>query len=100
MDLAAQVYEATAMLFKHELYGLTSQLRRAATSVAANIAERQGRRTTGEFCHFLGMARGSLYEVETELLLARRLRYFSEDSFDASLAIATEVARLMNGLIN
>jgi len=100
MDMAADIYQATESLPKQELYGLTSQLRRAATSVAANVAEGQGRRSTGEFCHFLGIARGSLYEVETELLLARSLRFMSEADCDTVLELTTEVARLLNGLMN
>jgi hypothetical protein len=64
-SFAAQTYKATANFPKTETYGLTSQIRRAAVSVASNIAEGQGRLTTGEFQHFLGQARGSLLEAET-----------------------------------
>ena len=68
--LAVQVYKATEHFPKAETYGLTSQIRRAAVSVASNIAEGQGRLTTGEFRHFLGQARGSLLEMETQMAIA------------------------------
>ena len=63
--LAVQIYHATEQFPKAETYGLTSQIRRAAVSVASNIAEGQGRLTPGEFLHFLGQARGSLLELDT-----------------------------------
>ena len=67
---------ATDAFPKSEVYGLTSQLRRAAVSIASNIAEGQGRLTKGEFCHFLGQARGSLLEFETQLSIAVDLGFF------------------------
>ncbi len=69
--LAAQAYTITEQFPVAERYGLTSQIRRAAVSVASNIAEGQGRLTSGEFQHFLGQARGSLLEMETQLAIAR-----------------------------
>ena len=66
--LAVQVYRSTEQFPRNETYGLTSQLRRAAVSVPSNIAEGQGRLTSGEFSHFLGQARGSLLEMETQLV--------------------------------
>jgi four helix bundle protein len=65
MDLSTAIYSATRSFPREEMFGLTSQLRRASVSIASNIAEGQGRLTTGEFMHFLGMARGSALEVET-----------------------------------
>jgi four helix bundle protein len=67
---ATEIYRITEPFPKNEIFGLTSQLRRAAVSVASNIAEGQGRLTRGEFCHFLGQARGSLLEVETQLSIS------------------------------
>ena len=77
--LAVHVYQSTEQFPKAETYGLTSQIRRAAVSVASNIAEGQGRLTLGEFQHFLGQARGSLLELDTQLAIAVDLRYLTPD---------------------
>lgn len=73
--LAVAVYRATEQFPKHDLYGLTAQIRRAAVSVASNIAEGQGRLTQAEFRHFLGQARGSLLELDTQISIAKDLNY-------------------------
>ena len=99
MDFAAEVYQITKSFPKEELYGITSQLRRASVSIAANIAEGQGRQTTGEFCQFLGHARGSLLETETHILLAMRLAYIPESSGEGLLSRSAEVGRILNGLL-
>jgi four helix bundle protein len=78
---ATDIYKATESFPKSEIYGLTSQLRRAAVSVASNIAEGQGRLTKGEFCHFLGQARGSVFELETQLAIALDLRFLTDEEF-------------------
>jgi four helix bundle protein len=98
MELVTAIYQATQTFPKEELYGLTSQLRRAAVSVPSNIAEGQGRLTRGEFRQFLGQAKGSLSELETQLLIAQNLGYLKECS--TLLGQKTEVARLLNGLLN
>jgi|SRR5579859_1406501 len=100
MALAKEIYIATERLPKHELYGLTSQMRRAAVSVASNIAEGKGRRTDKEFCHFLYTARGSLFEIETQVQLGAELRYFREDSKKALMVSVSKVARSLTGLIH
>ena len=79
MDMVVMIYRATETFPKHELYGLTSQIRRAAVSAPANIAEGQGRRLPGEFIQFLGNARGSLLELDTHLELALRLGYLKTE---------------------
>jgi four helix bundle protein len=79
MGLTEEIYRATVDFPKHELYGLTSQLRRAAVSVPSNIAEGKGHRSDPEFVRFLFHARGSLLELQTQLLIARRLQYLSEE---------------------
>jgi four helix bundle protein len=99
MDLAAAVHCVTRTLPRDELYGLTSQLRRAAYSIPSNIAEGQGRLTRGEFRQFLGHARGSLLETETQLLLASRLHYIPENRVEPLLSLSAEVGRVLNGLL-
>src|SRR5579864_3658047 len=98
-SLAVAVYRTTETFPKSETYGLTSQLRRASVSVASNIAEGQGRLTKGEFRHFLGQARGSLLEVETQLSISLDLHLLEEDEFQNLQHRSFEVRRLINGLI-
>jgi four helix bundle protein len=81
------------------VYGLTSQVRRAAVSVAANIAEGHGRDTTGAFIQFLRIAQGSVKEVETHLIIAQRLDYFPAESGDDLLAQCDEIGRMLRALI-
>ena len=100
MALVLDVYRSTQTFPKTETYGLVSQLRRAAVSIPSNIAEGQARLSTGEFRQFLGNARGSLVEVETQVLLARELGYLERDESEKLLAAAAEVGRILNGLLN
>lgn len=99
MDLAEHIYRATEEFPKAEIYGLTSQLRRAAISVPSNIAEGQGRTSRGEFRQFLGNARGSLLELETQLNLANRLAYLDDESLSMLCQECTSVSAMLNGLI-
>jgi four helix bundle protein len=100
MDLAVDVYKVTESFPKHELYGLTSQIRRAAISVPSNIAEGKGRRTDADYSVFLFRARGSLLEVETQVILARRLEYVSEEEATRILGGTAVVGSALTGLIN
>ena len=100
MDLVQAVYKITAGFPKEELYGLTSQLRRAAVSIPSNIAEGQGRRTTGDFQRFLAIAHGSLREVETQMLIAKRLNYLNNERTSHLMESTSEIGRLINGLPN
>jgi four helix bundle protein len=100
MDLAEEVYKATEIFPKHELYGLVSQIRRAAVSVASNIAEGKGRQTDKDFVNFLYHSRGSLLEIETQICLARRLKYLSPESEEAILERTKSVGQLLAGLIH
>ncbi len=99
MDLALMVYEATEVFPQKEIFGLTNQLRRAAVSIPSNIAEGQGRETTRDFLRFLEIARGSLQELETQLILASRLRYIDETGKAALFEVAEETGRLLSGLV-
>jgi len=100
MDLAEQIYIDTASFPKEERYGLTSQMRRAATSIPTNIAEGQGRRSTDlEFVRFLQIALGSLCELETQLELSLRLKFIAKDRAMALRSPFDEVGKLLNGLI-
>ena len=98
MNLAEQCYLATKNFPKEELFGLTSQIRRAAASVPANIAEGQGRQHTKEFLNHLSIARGSLMEVETHLLLSQRVGLLNQTTLDALLTISDEISRMLSGL--
>ena len=100
MDFAELVYRNTDAFPDRERYGLVSQLRRAATSVPSNIAEGQGRYSTGEFKQFLGHARGSLYEVQTQLRLANRLGYLKEAKLRELLELSFEIGKIIHGLLN
>jgi four helix bundle protein len=100
MDLAESVYKLTSGFPREEIYGLTSQVRRSAVSIASNIAEGQGRSSTRDFLNFLSIARGSLCEMETQVLLAERLGYVQGHDGSGILNQAAEVGRLINGLAN
>ncbi len=99
MGLVVLVYKVSKGLPKDELYGLTSQMRRAAVSVLANIAEGQGRRLVGEYLQFLGNARGSLLELDTHIELALLLNYLSGEDHAIIEMSVQEVGRLLNGLM-
>ena len=99
LDMTETLYRTTADWPKSEQYGLVSQVRRAAVSVPANIAEGAGRRSPGEFMHFVGIARGSLAELETLLIIARRLGYIEEPPFRAIIDDLFELSRMTTGLL-
>jgi four helix bundle protein len=99
MALVLEVYRHTQAFPRIETYGLTSQLRRAAVSVPSNIAEGQARLSTGEFKQFLGNARGSLAEVETQVLIAKDLGYLDQNQSETLQSAAAEVGRILNGLL-
>jgi four helix bundle protein len=100
MELVEGVYGVTRQWPREETYGLTNQVRRAAVSVPANIAEGQGRRNPREFSRFLKIATGSLFEVETHLLIAQRLRYLDTAAVRSLLLLSDETGRIISGLIN
>ena len=100
MDYVVVCYEITRDFPKEEIYGLTSQLRRSAVSIPSNIAEGHGRNTRGEYIQFLGIARGSLKESETQVILASRLNYLSQEKSQNALLKSKEVGILLGKLIN
>jgi len=99
MALARQVYRLTENLPKREAYGLTDQVRRAAVSVPSNIAEGYGRLSDLQFRQFLGNARGSLCEMQTQVELATDLDYLRKEDGRELMIDAAEVGRILNGLI-
>lgn len=99
MDLVVEVYRTTTAFPSEERFGLTNQVRRAAVSVPSNIAEGQGRGPTQDFVRFLCVARGSLQEVETQLILATRLGYLPQERCDRMSDLVVELAKVINGLI-
>jgi four helix bundle protein len=99
IELVIEIYDATSRFPREEIYGLTSQLRRAAVSVPSNIAEGQGRATKGEFIQFLCHARGSLCESDTQIPIARRLGYLAPELEEHLTSLSNEVGRILNGLL-
>ncbi len=100
MESALSVYRSTDTFPRHELYGLAQQMRRAAVSVASNVAEGKGRNSDKEFRQFLFHSRGSLLELETQILIASKLEYLSAKQSDELRTSATQVGRSLAGLLN
>jgi four helix bundle protein len=98
MDVAEAAYKITSSLPKHEIYGLTSQIQRSATSVPANIAEGHARESTKDFLRFLSIAQGSLAELETHLLLAQRFAYINENDLEKIMQLTDETGKIVRGL--
>jgi four helix bundle protein len=99
MELAREVYLRTEVFPKAETFGLRMQMRRSAVSVASHIAEGHGKLTDPELRKSLGSARGALYEFETQNELACGLKFIDQDSSERLLGMATETAKLINGLL-
>ena len=99
MALAVSVHALSKQMPREEMFGLTSQLRRAAVSVPSNTAEGAARHTTKEFLAFLYIARGSLAELETQLRLTRSIGYLPDDLVSPALASTDEVGRLLTSVI-
>jgi four helix bundle protein len=100
MDFIDAIYSATRNFPKEELYGLCSQLRRSAVSIAANLAEGCSRTSTKEFIRFVEIALGSLAETETHLMIAHRQKYLNAELLNVSLEQGAEIGRMMQGLRN
>ena len=99
IELVTQVYAVTRQFPREELYALTSQLRRAAISVPSNIAEGQGRLSAGEFRQFLGHARGSLMEIETQLIIASNLGYLAPERLAELSRMCERVSQMLYRLL-
>jgi four helix bundle protein len=100
MELVAAIYDATDGFPSHEQFGLVSQLRRAAVSVPSNIAEGKAHFSNRDFVRFLRHARGSLAEIETQVLIAQQRKYLSSDTATMLSQKIDELGRMLSGLIN
>ena len=100
MDMTVEIYRLTGHFPATETYRLTSQITRSAASVPANIAEGHSRGTTRDYAHFLAIAKGSLMETETFLMLAVRLRYLTEIEASSTLSLITEISKMLTVLRN
>jgi four helix bundle protein len=100
MDLVVSIYRCTSTFPKQEVYGLTSQMRRSAVSIPSNIAEGKGRYSRKELLQFLFHSRGSLLELRTQITIARELGFLGDAEGQTLTDHASEVGRLLNGLIN
>lgn len=98
MSVSVSVYELTKQLPKEETYGLISQMRRAAVSIASNIAEGHGRRSKGDFDRFLSIANGSKAELETQLLLCELLKYLKNEEIKNLMDDLKEIGKMIYGL--
>ena len=100
IDLVVEIYKISKLLPKEEVYGISDQLRRSAVSIPSNIAEGQSRNSAKEFIQFLSIARGSLAELETQLLICIKVNMLSEDNIADAQNITTEVGKMIKGLMN
>ena len=99
MDLIEVLHPALQRLPREELFGLNSQLRRSSLSIASNISEGHDRNSKGEFLHFLGIARGSLAEVQTQIHVAGRLKYWSNAEVEKYLERTYEISKMLTALM-
>jgi len=98
LDLAERIYRATERFPKREIFGLALQMRRAAVSIPSNIAEGQSRNSRNEFRHFLGIARGSLAELETQIELSARLEMLKSEDTAIFMNLIEEIGKMLSGL--
>lgn len=99
IELSIAIYKLTADFPREEIYGLSSQLRRAGVSIASNIAEGWGRASSGEYKHFVGIARGSNFEVQTQLVIARSLAFGAPQKLQTTEDLSAEVGKMLVALM-
>ena len=99
MELVKEIYSLVKMLPKEETYALSDQMRRAALSIPSNIAEGYGRKSTVEYSRFLDIARGSLYELETQIHICVMLNFFNQENTEKAFSLSQEVGKMLNSLI-
>ena len=100
IDLTLDIYKVTSNFPGEEKYGLTSQMRRASVSVSSNIAEGAGRNSDKEFLHFLGIANGSSFELQTQVIIAFRLNFFEKETYNLIIEKINEIQKMNRGLQN
>jgi four helix bundle protein len=100
VQMSTAIYRLTANFPREEMYGLTSQMRRASVAVASNIAEGYGRRTTGEYMQFLGVARGSNMELQTQLVISGELGFGDQNKREIADGLSHEVGKMLVALMN
>lgn len=100
VDLVEKVFQVTRTFPQTEVYGIVNQMRRAAVAVPSNIAEGAGRNYTKEFIKFLSIAFGSANELETQLIIAKRLKYLSEQDYEAINGLLNEIFKMLNVLMS
>lgn len=100
IEISLEIYRVTGEFPQHEIYGLTSQLRRAGVSIPSNIAEGQARKSDNELGRFLDISKGSLAEIETQIIIATRLGYLKQKTEDMLLNMTEQESRMLSGLIN
>ena len=99
MDLTVEIYRIVKKLPKDEIFGLSIQMRKAAVSIPSNIAEGNGRQTPGEFQQFLRIARGSAAELETQLLICVKVKYFTHEEIKQAMELLTEISKMLFNLM-
>lgn len=100
IQLCSEIYRLTASFPPSEQFGLTTQMRRASVSIASNIAEANGRSTRGEYRLFLGHARGSNCELQTQLIIAKNLGFCGDQDHEPAENLSAEISRMLNALMN
>ena len=100
VDLSVRIYDATKSFPQEEAFGMTSQIRRSAISIPSNIAEGYGRSSQADFARFLKIASGSLYELQTQLEISKKIKYITSEQFDNIWNLSIEIGKMLSSLIS